>query len=111
MSKTARIWNLLAQNEQPSKGLIVECLKELAQTAKELPASEREAKGDYSDASIKFPQTPGEDMASDISSILAQQEWIDAESEPEFEEIGSIAGSLETNVTDAALWSQLLEKN
>jgi hypothetical protein len=93
-----------------SRKLVIAHIQKLAAKAKVLPQETREARGDYSGQPRKFPQTPGEDIASDISSILAQQDWIDSDREPELEEIGSIAGNLEIDTDDHELWCRLFEK-
>jgi len=99
--------NQTLSSEKPQRELVVSYLRLLSNKAKELPLNEREARGDYQNPANKFPQTKGEDIASDISSCLAQQEWVTQESEPLLEEIGTIAGNLEINPGDAELWQEL----
>jgi len=90
--------------------LLVAYIKALAREARDLPPNEREARGDYTNRANKFPQTKGEDIASDIQSSLAQQEWISYDAADDLEEIGEIAGSLEMNTDDHRLWLELFEK-
>lgn len=85
-------------------------IKAVAEEAKQLPAHELELRGNYKDITQTFPQTVGEEFANKISYALAMQDWIDWESDPELEEIGSIAGGFEINTDDHQLWQELFEK-
>lgn len=108
MDKTV-LRNQIFSYETPSRDLVVAYVKLLCDEAKRLSIGER-SRGDYRNPAHKFPQARGEDIASDISSVLAQQGWIDWESEPELEAIGSIAGNLEINTDNQNLWQELFEK-
>ena len=106
----AKLRHAIYSTIKPDRELVVQYVKLLSDEARNLSAGERESRGDYRDSIRKFPQTKGEDIASEISSCLAQQEWIDWDTEPELEDIASIAGNLEINTEDGELWRALFSK-
>lgn len=108
--KSTELYSLITHLAEAPRELIVAYIKLMVDEAKELPANERESRGDYHNLSNKFPQTKGEDIASDISSCLATQDWLNWDSDPQLEEIGSIAGSLEMYTDDHMLWQELFER-
>ena len=99
---------IFATNPAP-RDLVVQYVKLLTAEAKALPVDERAARGDYKNPKNKFPQTQGEDIASDITSCLVQQDWIDWDSEPDLSEIESIITNLEINTDDHRSWQDLFE--
>jgi hypothetical protein len=89
---------------------LVTYIKALGAEAKQLAPNEREARGDYTNKANKFPQTKGEDIASDIQSGISQQDWVRHDTDDDLEEVAEIAGSLEINTDDHKLWQELFEK-
>lgn len=111
MNKTEELRReITEQSPDAPRVLLVRYLKQLAAEAKALSDLEREIRGNYSALNAKFPQTIGEDIASDISSSLAWQDWINWDDAPDLEYIGSVAGQLERFTDDHALWQELFEK-
>jgi len=108
MDKAAQLREQITkQSPHASRELVVEYLKLLAATARATPVDILESRGNYV-ADKKFPQTVGEDVASEISSCLAWQDWINEDNSPELEEIGSLAGQLERSTNNHELWQELL---
>jgi|GEM_PF-3315930 len=107
MKKSDELWKKIYNNPHASREVLVAYVCELADEARHLPVSEREARGDYRDSNRKFPQTKGEEIANSISYALAIQDWIDYETASDLEEVGSIAGNLEINTDDHELWQRL----
>lgn len=64
-------------------------------------------KGDYRQPGLKYPQEKGEYLADTISTLLATQSWIDAESEPVLDQILTVVGQLDTDANQPAVWQEL----
>jgi len=101
--------NAILATEHPPRNLVVEYIKLLCDEARQIPFAELATRVEQS-MPRTFPATRGEDIASDISSCLAQQNWIDWRSDPQLEEIGSIAASLEIHPDNKEAWLELFEK-
>jgi hypothetical protein len=110
MDKLAKLRKQIAdQSPKAPRELIIEYLKLLAARAKAVSATDLKSRGTYAKNKDRFPQTVGEDIASDISSCLAWQDWISWDDAPDLEDIGSIALQLERAASDQALWRKLLD--
>ena len=108
MDKLAKLREqIVRQSPRASRGLLVAYLKLLAEKAKSTPMSKLESRGNYS-TNIQFPQTIGEGLASEISSCLAWQEWVNEDDTPDLAEVASTATQLERSTDSHALWQKLL---
>ena len=110
MRKSEELWDRVTKTTNAERKLVVAYLKRVAAEAKQLPALEREARGDYSSSLNKFPQTKGERISNNINYALMTQDWIDHDTADDLVEISEIAGNLEINTNDHDLWAELFEK-
>jgi len=110
MSEISHLKQQVYSTAHAPRKLLVAYIKARGAEARQLSPDEREARGDYTNQANKFPQTKGEDIASEIQSCLAQQDWISYDTADDLEEIAEIAGSLEIDTDNHELWQDLFEK-
>lgn len=66
-------------------------------------------RGKYAeDPNLRYPQTRGEHIADEVSTLLASQSWIDGEAEPLLDDMLEMSGQLDQDVDQPDIWKQLL---
>ncbi len=77
--------------------------------AKQVPLDKLAQKGNIG-SDVRFPITKGVDVAGYIAGVLLPHSWIDWDTHPELEDIGSLASELDWQTDDKKLWQELFEK-
>jgi len=105
MNKSDEHWKRLVEYRgHAPRELVVAYTKAVVEEAKRLPMTQLATRGSA------HSMSQGEIVASKLITGLAQQEWLDVETEPDLEDILSIAGQLDMQVDDQELWQELFEK-
>lgn len=93
-----------------SRAELIARLMVLIDDAQSTPLSELCERGDYNNQSeLRYPQTKGEFLADNISTLLASQTWIDGETEPILDDMLGVVSLLDTNANRPDTWRELFD--
>lgn len=96
MAKSDQLWQDLFQyGTHAPRGLVVAYVKAVVDEVRELPKQDLVTKDEL--------------VASKLITSIAQQEWINPDSEPELEDILKIAAQLDMHARNEGLWQELFE--